>query len=410
MAAPLPEGALVRVVPQAPRVNPNDFVPPDPLAAVNTGLDLGQRLARLGDLSQQIKLEQLKRKSEMAQLTHAQALAEHETELIPKEMAARRAAAEATVATQTNVAAQQGALANLNVPQKAAAGAAVQAENALNSAVSATEFAKLSPEQQQAATQIAGLGIARAPGEDLNAWLQRGGQTLLRMKTTTVTPVSEIMPDGSVHTRNVPTNTVTGEVVGPKTDLGQTAFSPAERKLEQQLPVVTSLINVQKQAEELKPLLQAFKDKHKGLLKAAGQTTALKYANTQTTGALAAPFQSVLRVAGQAALDLDTQMLASKVQALSAPILKELIGGAQTPQELARLSSYALSVDDLTDPAAAIAKIDGLVELTKQKLATYTDRDVAHAIYPNKNAEEIRVDPATGKKYARRNGVVVEVP
>lgn len=367
------------VMPVAPQVDPNAFVfdSAKAMLSAHAGIQLGNELARLGDLGQQLELERKKRKLDLdtadyqiAQIEHTRARLPEMTNAAVDAHIARSAEEAARLRNQTRL---QTALGDLRVPELSAQRGQADEFNKLATTVADFDFSSQStPDQAQtlAASKAAGDATVRPDGTS----------ALSNFKVDPAVAKGLVEAKLGVRSIDIPTVLENGAPgvkrykVGPSGDIltqgqtiSQTGLSPAEMRAEKMVPQIQEWQILDKSSSELEQQLNEYV-KTTTPDQRAKDFAAIKA--MEANGLLLSPVRAVGdKVASPAA-----KQLAANIYRYSSTLATQAAGRTQTHAELARLG-HIPSIDDMVSPDKALAGLKAVKDYTSLQLGTAEARD-----------------------------------
>lgn len=393
MAAPLPGGFNVNVVPQAPRVDPNAFAPDvlKSMQAAQAGLHLSQELANLTNQRALRELDAAKIDAAKSKNKLDMLMIDHATENLPQMVQAQLAETQNRIA-QADLA-RVGALSQMSaeVPQVTAAVTAQGGRNALAGLNADAAFKN--PERAAGVRQLQ-LESARAGGaadinsgfsalstpdkaqflkgaETTGSWGVKSGEvsnedTPQPFRKTEIRPIVDQKTGNTIDTP-VTIDTRNGRVISIGEGIGATKLGADEKSVASSVKEATSLVQTRDLAETLKTQLKAYGEAKQGGL---WQAMASNAANSAPTGMI-----SVMKKAmGSAAQSEATVKIVGAIQNLKNVISNDLFGAALTKEENANLQGQLPTSEDLADPKRAMTKLDSTISFLDTKLKAYVQR------------------------------------
>lgn len=397
MAAPLPSGlGNIRVVPQAPAVDPQIFAP-DVLKALQVGhssILLGQELQNLDNMQRerdlraaQIKLE--KAKIDVEQM-HADEMAKQLPTLIPaltsaainqKLNAAKLAAAGDELALRGVTAAGKASLpeAQVNV-------SAQELKNAEAAAKGASTFAGLSPVEKatamaQGQTYGQTAGGMLVPPTAANAGTgPLSNEAVVKAVQQRKFEDAQGISDWQIRTELGDNGEMKAHAVRLNRD--GSVYAKTDTWVQHPPPGVKSAGQISREAADIKNLdaMAAALGKAIDAYTVSGsssfaQQLATMWANSSPTGL----FSAGKRYLGQLAQSENTKEIAAKVQTFNNLVANGLFGAALNKDESARLNAMAPSAADLSNPEAMKTKLRGMQEIFDAKLKSLQEQGATTA-------------------------------
>jgi hypothetical protein len=438
MAAPLPTGSSLQALPEAPRINPMMGVAAvDPMAAMSKGIDFAGQFARLGQLRSKIELEDAQRKADMAK-SKASLL---EADLIQRDLEDKfniektlREQALIAQAQSLETAKTQGALANVQLGE--AQGAAAFNKDLREAAGTQLRSLDLPASPTAAASAAPAAPVADGavivpfkPNAAIEEWIKPQVAAKILETRRPVMSVSALAKELGVKQEKrsfVDANTGTEHEVDVLTGPAGEIFKVSEPRFVKASQMQSEVDK--KFADDVADFVSG------GAVKAAaniakldGAITALK--DSGTVGA-SGPIVGLIPEKVRKPFTTDKTMAIQKdVEQVVQESLKAILGAQFAQKEAEQLLSR--SFDTSLSEEANAARLEALRDQLKNALAAKTTAvdyfqkrgtlagskyipalptgsDTSKAA-PAATEGEIRVDPATGKKYRLVNGVVTEV-
>lgn len=370
MAAPLPSGLNVSVVPQAPQVDPRMFAgdPQGALASMQAGFLLSQELASLENKKAQraleaekIKLDMQKNKVEQMTLEEtANQLPSFVGEIVRLDFQEKMAASRAAAAQAGNVYSLATEQAALGVPKEQAKASLTEAQQGQKPAsVRAGELAR-EQAKGQAQGQLEGV-IAAAGGAQTPTGQRIAQEALAKAQGVSdwkdedeVDPNSGAIirrrvrynPDGSIYEKAEP---YVAHLPSGAKSAGSIAREVAEL---QQLRAVADSLD------------QALTTYEKSGDVGAAQAFATQWASTNPAGV----FSLAKRFIGQWMQTKPTKDIVAQVQNFSNAVANGLFGASLTASEMQRLDKAVPSAGDISNPEAFRSKLKATIDLFESKI------------------------------------------
>ncbi len=393
MAAPLPSGLNMQVMPEAPRMDVNQFTP-DVLKSfqvAQAGMKLSEELKNLSNKqaareleSAQIDMLRSKNKLEKMQIEHAQTnlpilvqqqlaqaqalTAEAERRKIYEQalVSAQVPQGQADLVRQTTENDLSGATAvgRYGVPETTAAVSAQTASNALAGAKADASFSK-----KPTVERVQALEAAKAQG----SWgisegtADEAGTVPAVFRETK--EVQEIDPQtGNTLERIDIIDKRNGKTIS-KGEPRLTKLGADEKSVAASVKDATGLVQTKSLAEALDAKLDAYIKAGSGGL---GQAMASNAANSAPNGMISV----VKKALGAKMQSQETVEISGAIANLKNTIAHELFGSALSKQESENLQAMLPTSEDLADPKRAKEKLQSTKAFLDTKLKPYRDRGI----------------------------------